>query len=109
MKNSVYMQIVSDFKRKIALGIYAEGERLPSCRELGLKLGINPNTVQRAYSALEEEGAIFTIPKKGIYVRGAAQGRDAAAEEKLRELKDSGYSYDECIKLIKKIYEVQND
>ena len=109
MKNSVYMQIVSDMKRKIALGVYAEGEKLPSCRELGLRLGINPNTVQRAYSTLEEEGAIYTIPKKGIYVGSASGDRDAAAEEKLRELKSAGYGFDECLEILKKVYEVNDD
>lgn len=109
MKNSVYMQIVSDVKRKITLGVFAEGEKLPSCRELGMRLGINPNTVQRAYSALEEEGVIYTIPKKGIYVGSPSGDRDSAAEEKLRELKDAGYSYTECLSILKKIYEVNND
>lgn len=109
MKNSVYMQIVSDIKRKIALGVFAEGEKLPSCRELGLRLGINPNTVQRAYATLEEDGVIYTIPKKGIYVGNPSGDRDAVAEEKLRELKAAGYSLEECIKMLKKIYEVHND
>ena len=51
-KLSVYLQIVEDIKRKIEIGLMREGDRLSSCREFALKLGINPNTVQRAYSTL---------------------------------------------------------
>lgn len=67
-KLSVYESIIQNFKRDIALGIYGKGDRLPSCRELALQMGINPNTVQRAYTELEAQGVIYTIPKKGVYV-----------------------------------------
>ena len=109
MKLSVYEQIVADIKHKIALGLYTEGERLPSCRDLGLQLGINPNTVQRAYSELEAAGVIFSIPKKGIYVRNDDVNKLATAEEKLGELKSAGLTFDECLDILKKIYEVKND
>ena len=49
-KQSVYAIIVDDVKKKIKLGLLKEGEKLPSCRELALKTGVNPNTVQRAYT-----------------------------------------------------------
>ena len=65
-KTSVYLKIVNDFKRKIDLGLYGEGEQLPSCRDLAFKMGINPNTVQRAYTVLEEGGFIFTQPKRAF-------------------------------------------
>lgn len=67
-KLSVYQTIVEQIKKEITLGVYKEGEKLPSCRELALQLAINPNTVQRAYSELEECGYIYTLPKKGVYV-----------------------------------------
>lgn len=67
---SVYESIVESIGRDIELGIYREGERLPSCRELAMEMGINPNTVQRAYAELEARGVIYTIPKKGVFVGG---------------------------------------
>lgn len=69
-KLSVYESIIENIKRDIELGIIAEGEKLPSCRDMAMRLGINPNTVQRAYSELEAQGVIYTVPKKGVYANG---------------------------------------
>lgn len=111
VKQSVYAQIASDVKRKIELGLLGGGERLPSCRELGLKMGINPNTVQRAYSALEEHGYIYTVPKKGVYVSAVdgAHKAEHIAKEKLTELKAAGLPREKLIKLINEIYEESDD
>ena len=62
-KMNVYEQIVSEYKRYISLNILRYDEKLPSCRALATELGVNPNTVQRAYNVLEEEGFIRTIPE----------------------------------------------
>lgn len=64
----VYLEIVNDYKRYIELGIYKSNDKLPSVRTLALELGVNPNTVQRAYKVLEDEGYIKSSPKRGIYV-----------------------------------------
>lgn len=106
-KTSVYLKIVEDIKRRIALGIAAKDERLPSCRELALELGVNPNTVQRAYSTLEEEGVIYTIPKKGVYVSGGKSDKGdirKLAAEKIAEFKAAGLSRDEMEKILTEVY-----
>ncbi len=105
-KQSVYLQIADDFKRRIDLGLLREGERLASCRELALKLGINPNTVQRAYSALEEQGYIYTIPKKGIYVsqRNGIKPVEKTAKEKIAELYQAGLPRETLLTIINEIY-----
>lgn len=105
-KTSVYLQIVDDVKRKIGLGLLREGEKLPSCRELALSLGINPNTVQRAYATLEEQGYIISQPKKGVYVSaGRKENRaEELAKEKLAELKEAGLSQEKMHALIDEIY-----
>ncbi len=110
-KTSVYLKIVNDFKRKIDLGLYGEGEQLPSCRDLAFKMGINPNTVQRAYTVLEEDGFIFTQPKKGVYVavRDKKRYADEIAREKLCELKNSGIDKKILIKIIDEIWGDGND
>ncbi len=46
----------------------ADGERLPSVRELAMQLTINPNTIQRAYRELEMQGWIASVPGKGSFV-----------------------------------------
>lgn len=104
-KLSVYESIVVRIKREIALGILAEGEKLPSCREFALEMGINPNTVQRAYSTLEELGLIYTIPKKGVYVKGG-NSPDILQEAKaqLKALKAAGITREQLETLLIDIF-----
>ncbi len=105
-KLSVYLQIVNVIKRKVDLELLKENEKLPSCRELAMQLGINPNTVQRAYSELEADGYIYTQPKKGVYVCAADKKKyfGQIAREKLIELKNSGISREAMLQLINEIY-----
>ena len=60
-KEAVYPQLVSYVKKQILIGSVENNEELPSRRELALSLAINPNTVQKAYKILEDEGIIRTI------------------------------------------------
>ena len=104
-KLSVYEGLIENIKRDISLGILSGGEKLPSCRELALKLGINPNTVQRAYSELEAQGIIYTIPKKGAYV---CDKTEPAAHDGIREaiaaMKKNGVPKGEIIKILEEVY-----
>lgn len=56
----VYMQVIQHFKEQIANGTLEMGVVIPSRRELASMLKINPNTVQRAYKKMEEQGLIYT-------------------------------------------------
>ena len=60
-KEAVYPQLVAYVKKQILIGSVENNEELPSRRELALSLAINPNTVQKAYKILEDEGIIRTI------------------------------------------------
>lgn len=71
-KRNIYEEIVETYAKYIRTGALRAGEKLPSCRGLAMQLGINPNTVERAYSELEKRGLIRTLPKKGAFVRGEA-------------------------------------
>ena len=51
-KRSVYLEIAEEYKRFIRLGVLSDGDKLPSVRALAVELGINPNTVERAYTCL---------------------------------------------------------
>lgn len=55
---AIYLQILQYIKRGIVAGTIADGDELPSRRVLSALLGVNPNTVQKAYRMLEEEGLI---------------------------------------------------
>ena len=72
-KRNIYEEIVETYAKYIRTGALRAGEKLPSCRGLAMQLGINPNTVERAYSELEKRGLIRTLPKKGAFVRAEAE------------------------------------
>ncbi|GGB47724.1 GntR family transcriptional regulator [Virgibacillus dakarensis] len=59
-RDPVYVQVIRHFKEEIATGLLEPGQEIPSRRELANKLKINPNTAQRAYKEMEEEGLIYT-------------------------------------------------
>ncbi len=59
-KEPVYVQIVRFLKQQILLGNALDGDELPSRRELAFQLDINPNTVQKAFRQMEDEGFIRT-------------------------------------------------
>ena len=63
----IYEQIMDNLRRLIISGGVAPGERLPSVRELAAQLAINPNTIQRAYRELENQGYLVTLPGKGTF------------------------------------------
>ena len=64
----IYEQIKSGLRHMITEGELAPGEKLPSVRELAVKLAINPNTIQRAYRELESEGVVVSVQGKGCFV-----------------------------------------
>jgi len=68
-KVDLFVRIKRNYKSLIEKGAFLEGEFLPSVRKASLDLGVNPNTVQKAYQELAEEGYIEIIPKKGAYVK----------------------------------------
>ena len=93
----IYAQIIRYVKGAVAAGAVADGEELPSRRVLSALLGVNPNTIQKAYRLLEEEGLIrshpgaksyvSTPPERAAAIRGellAAEARRAA--EALRRM-----------------------
>ena len=61
----IYLQLVDRIKRQIAAGTYSPGDRFPSVRELALEAAVNPNTMQRALSALETDGLLITSRTAG--------------------------------------------
>lgn len=72
----IYTQIIDGYREQIATGVLQPGEKLPSVRELASTLAINPNTIQRAYRALEADGWIVTVPGKGCFVSGCEKATE---------------------------------
>ena len=65
----VYLQIAEYLKRQILLGTVQDGDPMPSRRELAAQTGINPNTAQKAYHLMMEEGYVRTEGNNGSTVR----------------------------------------
>ena len=64
----IYLQIIEEFKRQIAIGSLKPGDKIPSQRELALELKVNANTVQRAYREMEILGLVETLRGQGTFI-----------------------------------------
>jgi GntR family transcriptional regulator len=88
----IYLQIIEQVKRAVAMGALDPGEQLPTVKALALALTVNPNTVARAYRDLERDGVIETSPGRGSFVPAAgasAAVREAVAGAAARALDDA--------------------
>ncbi len=86
----IYEQIVEQIERYIAFGVMKPKEQIPSIRELASNLGINPNTVKKAYEELEKRGAIVTVSTKGTFVTEKIKSvAERKINEKMKIIKDT--------------------
>lgn len=109
----IYEQIKSQIKEAIFSGNLAEGELLPSIRQLARDLKISVITTTRAYNDLEEEGFITSVQGKGSYV--LPQNKEMARENTLRKIelslndaigtaKGGGITKEEVIRMLNLLY-----
>lgn len=70
---SIYVQIASLMEEEIASGRWAEEERIPSVRDMGIQLEVNPNTVMRSYEMAQEENLIYNKRGLGYFVKQGAR------------------------------------
>ena len=68
-RTPIYEQIVTEIEKYVALGILKEKEQIMSIRELATTLGINPNTVKKAYDILESKEVIVSLSTKGTFIK----------------------------------------
>ena len=106
----IYEQIVNNIEKYVAVGILREKSQIPSIRELANNLGINPNTVKKAYDILENRGVIMTISTKGTFISNNTKmvlenkidNEINLIKDKIRELENMGISKKEIMKSIEK-------
>jgi DNA-binding transcriptional regulator YhcF (GntR family) len=79
----IYLQISDTISDKILSGEWIPGERIPSVRELGSTLGVNPNTIMRTYDYLQNIEIIFN--KRGVGYFTADDARDKIVDLQRRE------------------------
>lgn len=103
-KLNVYQGLVEEFRRLIEMGALKNGERLPSCRALATERGINPNTVEKAYSELEASGYIRILLKKGAYVDHGGGKRAEEIRRQIRLFRAAGATKEEVEFLLEEVY-----
>lgn len=116
-RRPIYEQIVEKFRLLILSGAMEPDSRMPSVRQLAMELSINPNTIQRAYMELEQQGLIYPVKGRGNFVTGSSEIRRIGMEEILRELRETtekcrtfGIKEEEIIYVIRECYkEGDND
>ncbi len=113
---SLYEQIYQGIKDLIINRILKTDEQLPSVRELSISLTVNPNTVQRAYKTLENEGIIYSIKGKGNFVSKIPEADNRHINilyenlaETVKELVFWGEEKENIRKIIDKIYSERNE
>ena len=97
-KKPLFIQIKEMYEKLIDMEAYHEGDMMPSVREVGLSFNANPNTVQRAFSLMCEEGYLESIPKKGFFVKKVNADRNKVLRETLKEIIKQGYSKEDIKK-----------
>lgn len=106
-----YDQIVQGFIRLKAMGALLPGQQMPSVRGMAMQLGVNPNTVQKAYLILEEKGIAYSVAGKGSFISDSKQADSAvksaamsALEKSVKEAYCLGLTKQEAIDIVNKIY-----
>jgi GntR family transcriptional regulator len=88
-RTPIYEQIVNEIERYVTLGLLKPKQKIESVREMASSLGINPNTVKKAYDELERRGAIVTLSTKGTFIADdIASVSKAKIDEKLAVIKN---------------------
>lgn len=85
-RKPIYEQLKEQILRLTMLGILSADEKLPSVRSLARDVGINPNTVQKAYQELEHDGIIYTVAGKGSFVAGNDDGLRQRREKAMEQV-----------------------
>ncbi len=105
----IYEQIVQEIERYVALEILKPEQQIPSIREMATNLGVNPNTVKKAYDILESKGVIVTLSTKGTFItpktdkilKNAIDEKIENIKKDIQEIQKYGISKEEIINRLK--------
>lgn len=85
----LYEQLQEQIIRLSMLGILDENQQLPSVRALAREVGVNPNTVAKAYQQLEQQGIIYTVSGRGSFVSPDVLSLQSLRQAALQEVLDA--------------------
>lgn len=108
----VYEQIIEQVESFVLKGILTADTQIPSVRNLSVTLSINPNTIQKAYSELDRNGIIYSVPGRGCFISKDAKdilseqkkGKLTSLTEILEELKLAGVSKEIILDTVDSVY-----
>ena len=110
-KRPIYEQVVEKLERLIASGGLEPLTKMPSVRSLAMELSVNPNTIQRAYTQLEQDGYLYTVSGRGSFVTAENEWKDSRQKKVLsewleitRQAKESGLSEETLTAKLQAIY-----
>lgn len=84
-KRPIYEQVVEKLEKLIMGGALETDSKMPSVRAMGMDLAVNPNTIQRAYNQLEQEGYLYTVSGRGSFVAPESEWREGKKKKLLTE------------------------
>lgn len=107
----IYAQLMEQIELKICAGIYAPGSKMPSVRDLAQEASVNPNTMQRALSGLEDAGLLYSQRTSGRFVTEDVdlikKSRTRLAEEYieafLKKMSKLGFNHEEIVEIVKNL------
>ena len=110
-KRPIYEQVVDKLERLIIGGGLEANYKMPSVRSLAMELSVNPNTIQRAYAQLEQDGYIYTVSGRGSFVAHECEWRSGKLDEVTKELeelllraREAGLSKESAYEVFESVY-----
>ena len=110
-KRPIYEQVVEKLERLILGGALEPDSKMPSVRSMGVDLAVNPNTIQRAYNQLEQEGYLYTVSGRGSFVAPEKEWREGKKKKALKEwadmterAKEAGLTQEALLEELDRIY-----
>lgn len=111
-RKPIYEQVVERFQRLILTGAMEPDTQMPSVRALATELAINPNTIQKAYTILEQKGFIYPVKGRGNFVSGNQELKEQEQNvffqrlgTLIQEGKELGVSKELCLQKTAEFYE----
>ena len=111
-KRPIYEQVVEKLERLIASGGLEPLTKMPSVRSLAMELSVNPNTIQRAYAQLEQDGYLYTVAGRGSFVTAESEWKKNLQKKVLlqwqdatRQARDIGLEEEKLLKQLHQLYE----